>query len=57
MKFKKKKNLIISPFISFYIICGDFVLELPVTIDGMNIIFIFINKFIKYIKIISEQAI
>jgi hypothetical protein len=48
---------IISPFILFYIIYGDFVLELPITINGINIAFTFINKFIKRIKIISERAV
>jgi hypothetical protein len=47
---------IISLFISFYIICGDFVLGLPAIVNDMNIIFIFINKFIKRVKIISERA-
>jgi hypothetical protein len=32
------------------------VLELPVTVNDMNTAFTFINKFIKYIKIISERA-
>jgi hypothetical protein len=47
---------IISPSISFYIICGDFVLGLPAAVNGINTTFIFINKFIKRIKIISERA-
>jgi hypothetical protein len=47
---------IISSFISFYIICGDFVLELFATMDDMNIVFTFINKFIKRIKIILGRA-
>jgi hypothetical protein len=33
------------------------VLKLPVTIDDINTVFIFINKFIKRVKIISERAI
>jgi hypothetical protein len=48
---------IISLFIFFYIICGDFVLKLPVTVDGIDTTFIFTNKFIKRVKIISERAI
>jgi hypothetical protein len=55
-KFYKALKLIISSFISFYIICGDFVLELFVTVNGMDITFTFINKFIKCIKIILERA-
>jgi hypothetical protein len=56
-KFYKILKSIISPFFFFYIICSDFVLELLVTMNGINIIFTFINKFIKYVKIIPERAI
>jgi hypothetical protein len=56
-KFYKILKLIISPSISFYIICGDFVLKLSVTINGINTVFTFINKFIKRVKIISKRAI
>jgi hypothetical protein len=48
---------IISLFIFFYIICGDFVLELSITVNDMNTAFIFINKFTKRIKIILGRAI
>jgi hypothetical protein len=48
---------IISLFISFYIIYGDFVLGLLVTVNDINTAFIFINKFTKRVKIISERAI
>jgi uncharacterized membrane-anchored protein len=53
-KFYKILKSIISSFILFYIICGDFVLELPTTMDDINIAFTFIDKFTKYIKIIPE---
>jgi hypothetical protein len=51
-KFYGALKSIISPFIPFYIIYGDFVLELPVTVNDINIAFTLINKFIKRIKII-----
>jgi hypothetical protein len=56
-KFYRTLKSIISLFIPFYIIYGDFVLELPITMDGIDIAFIFINKFIKRVKIILEWAI
>jgi hypothetical protein len=55
-KFYEILKSIISSFISFYIICGDFVLELPVTINDIDTALIFINKFIKCVKIIPERA-
>jgi hypothetical protein len=56
-KFYEILKSIILSFIFFYIICGDFVLELLITMNDINITFIFIDKFIKRVKIISEQAI
>jgi hypothetical protein len=47
---------IISPFIPFYIICGDFVLELSFIVNDINTTFTFTNKFIKRVKIIPERA-
>jgi hypothetical protein len=55
-KFYEILKSIISPFILFYIICGDFVLRLPITMNDINTVFTFIDKFIKRIKIILEQA-
>jgi hypothetical protein len=51
-QFYKILKSIISSFISFYIIYGDFVLGLSITADGIDIAFIFIDKFIKRVKII-----
>jgi hypothetical protein len=56
-KFYEILKSIIPPFIFFFFIYGDLVLKFPVTINGINTAFIFINKFIKRIKIISERAI
>jgi hypothetical protein len=47
---------IISPSI-FYIIYGNFVLGLPIMVDGIDTALTFINKFTKCVKIISGQAI
>jgi hypothetical protein len=55
-KFYRILKLIISPSISFYIICGDFVLELPVTVDDIDTALTLTDKFIKRIKIIPERA-
>jgi hypothetical protein len=44
-KFYEILKSIISPFIPFYIICGDFVLKLLITINDINTAFIFIDKF------------
>jgi hypothetical protein len=51
-KFYEILKSIISSFISFYIICGDFVLGLSVTTNDINTAFTFIDKFIKRVKII-----
>jgi hypothetical protein len=55
-KFYEILKSIISSFISFFIICGDFVLKLSITANDIDTAFIFINKFIKRIKIISKRA-
>jgi hypothetical protein len=56
-KFYEILKSIVSSFIPFYIICGDFVLELLITVNDINTTFIFIDKFTKRIKIILERAI
>jgi hypothetical protein len=55
-KFYEILKSIISPFISFYIIYGDFVLKLSIIMNDINTVFIFTDKFIKRIKIILERA-
>jgi hypothetical protein len=47
---------ITSPSIPFHTICGDFVLELPATVDDMDTALTLTDKFTKRVKIIPGRA-